>query len=238
MATNPFSNPWVLVIFGIIMVVIIYKFFIKKKDKGLNLKEFKPQPIEKTFENELKGKIDILGVPMKRGRLMIGAMAIGRIEKFAIYKGTMPEYTFDKKSKALSIKKNAPETPYEFILIRCKGDSFVSRLFGLNKKFFMLKEKDVTIDFKAKRMFLPHGIDLMSWGDIWTNNSLAAEYLTDISIKRMLLQIQSHSENMPDKIIVLETDTTRRERLAKTLAEIEKGRYEKLKSGEDTKSTE
>jgi len=213
---NLFSNPYFFAVFGIILVIIIYKFFIKKKDKGLSLEEFRPQPIEKTLEEELKGKIDIIGVEMKRGRLKIGVNDAGRIERYALFKGKMPTYTYDKKTKQITIKKDAEEHEYEFVLIRCKADNFIARLFGINKKFFLLKASDVVFDVKAKRIFFPQGIDLMSWGDIWTNNELAAEYLTDISVKRMLLQTQSHVENMPDKIIVLETDTSRRERLAKT----------------------
>lgn len=231
--TSIFASPYLWVMGIAVVIIIIYKLKTKKDDR-FKFDEFEGKPLKSTLRDELNGKLDILGIRMKRGRLHLGFNGIGRIDKYGIFKGRLPISEYDPKTKEMTIGDPADDVQQTFIIIRLTGANFFSRLFGVGKKFLLLKYEDIKVDHRNRRIFLPHGLDLMSYGDVWINSDLSYEYLNDISLKRMLEQMTTHTENMPDRIVMLETDLAKRERLAKTFAEIESNRYDKRKTVDDT----
>lgn len=229
-SNNTGMDPVIMIIAGVVFVIIlIFRFKKKKKPK-----DFEPQLFSKTVYEEFKKKLDTFGLKMKKGRLYISFHEIARIEKYAHVKGRLPQIIVDLKKRTIDTGKKEDDVDFDFLILRCKSNNFIMRILSMGKQYFLLKDNEINIDTIQRKIFLPQGIDLTSYGNVWLNHNFGIEYINDISLKRMSEQMMTHYENMPDRVIHIEGDTAKRERLARTYTELEKGKYDKTKKGDDT----
>lgn len=225
-------SPLNVMIGGVAVVMIVIISLILRNKQGL-FKTFIPRLFSETVYDEMKKKIKLHGVKVK-GKLYIGFQKIALVERYMNTTGKMAGFLWDEKTREMIEEDKT--TNYKFLILRCKSNNLLFRLFGLKKMYFILRneKENITIDEKESKIFLPSGTDLKSYGNVWHNSEIAMEYVNDISIKRMNEQIMTHVENAPDRIVHLEMQLAKNERLARTLSDIEKGRYEKTKTADET----
>jgi hypothetical protein len=237
------ENWWLLIIIGIIVVALI---IIIRRNKDQGLKEFKPQPLKKTLDDEIKAKTNLLGRDFK-GKVYIGFDKKADIDKYYYIRGFFDLVKMDYKTREVVLGKKDDRVLYDLIVMRALSASFIKRILGLGKFYLVLKMKDqnkegkerivVRFDAVNKAVFLDIGTDLTSYGKIWTNCFEGIEYLQDVSIKRLLEQTQMHLENIPDKNAHIEMLQATKERSKRVDAEIEKGKYQDRKEASDTTIT-
>lgn len=226
------NNPIIAIIIVVaVVVVLFFKFFGKK---NLKPSSFKPRLFTKTIYDDFKNKVNVQGLKFK-GNLNIGFHKIAIIEKYCFVKGRLPVISYEAGSKNIEIADKDQSEEYEFMVIRAKSNNVFYRLFGLKKMFFVLNSKEIELDKMQKRVFLPSGVDLISYGNVWVNHDYAIEYINDISIKRMNEQMMTQLENYPDRIVHLEAELTKKLESARVYTELERAKYDKTKYGEDTK---
>jgi len=230
--------------YAIILAVFLLIYFIwsrrQKNKEGVTFKDFKPQPLRKTLDEELSGKMKMLGRDFN-GKLFVSFYRIGKVSKYFKIKGHFDIVNWDRKDKQFIIDEKSKElNKYDLLVLHMKSNNFFLWLFGLGKYFMVIKYKDdkgnytVKLDPQNKSIILNDNMDLTSYGKIWTNCMEAIEYLNDISIKRLNEQTQMHLENNPDKVIHLEMEMAKKERSLKATAEAEKSKYKERESAGDT----
>lgn len=225
-------SPLNVAIGGIVIVMIVVISIILRNKQGI-FKTFVPRLFGETVYDEMKKKMNLHGNKVK-GKMYIGFHKIALVERYMHTTGKMAGFLWDEKTREMVEEDKT--TNYKFMILRCKSNNLLFRLLGLKKMYFILKNEDdkITFDEKETKIFLPVGTDLKSYGNVWHNSEIAMEYVNDISIKRMDEQIMTHVENAPDRIVHLEMQLAKNERLARTLSDIEKGRYEKTKTADET----
>lgn len=232
------GENWLIIAIIIIFAVIIY-FLISRRNKDqITFKEFKPQPLKKTLNESLKDKTKLFGRKFS-GKLFISFYPICRIDRYFKIKGTFEVLLFDERKKDFSTTKEDGEQ-YDLIILRALSKNFLKALFGFGKYFIIIKLRDkkgnpqIKFDHVNKSIILNEGMDLTSYGEIWSNCHEGIEYLNDISVKRMLEQTQMYLENNPDKVIHLEMEQAKRERIKRVEAEIEKSKWKERETAGDT----
>lgn len=231
------DNPFFM--YGIIAGGLAFAIYlvIKNKNKIPEMKEFIPTKSEKTIENELKEKLKIHGNKIN-GFLFSNIKRIGRIDSYLKAYGEFEIYT-NSDGKNYKIIKDEKK-PFNLIILRMKNTNILLRLFGLKKIFYVLKMKNnegedlIKIDKETNRFFISDKTDLISYGNVWLNSDESMEYLNDISMKRMLINTNTHLENLPDKIVHMEMEQAKKERLNRVLTEQERMKWEERKSAGDT----
>ena len=238
MATSFFDNPIVvgLILLGVIGFVVgsLYK----RKTGTENFKDFVPRKFSESNIKDMKDKIDNQGTKYK-GQLYIGLKKICKIDKYYIGKGKFALSVYDPKTKSFTVQGKEKETQYELMFLRAKSTNILFRLFGIRKVYYLLnyKEKDVkTMKFDEinNKIFLPYSTDLTSYADIWVNSADSIEYINNISMKRTNEDIMMLLENMPDRVVHLEIEQAKRERISKIITDLEKGKWEERKDAGDT----
>ena len=232
------GNPVVLV--GIVIgVIVLIIFAIKKKAAGgTDYREFIPIPFTKTISDSLKEKFELVGQKYK-GKLYLGAFHIADIVKMVEAKGKFSNAVFDHKSKNI-FTEEGKDVEYNLVFLMCGSDNVFFRIFGVKKRFFILKKQDqkgkdiVTFDVDRKRVFLTPGMDLKSYGDVWHNSAHGIEYVNDISTMRLLEVIMMHLENNPDKVAHMEQQQAKLERSARVYSDLERGKWDDRKNVGDT----
>lgn len=245
MADPLFSNSEVLVI-GIISAIMIAGIFLLikffKKDKGY--KDFIPVLFEETVTKDLRNKINLHGKKLKKGKIVMGFDVLAHIDKYYQTKGDMPLAVYDEATKDfrfLMDEKGDPEKiEYDFTIFRLKNKLFLYRWLGIKKMYLIMRNTDdkknvlVRFDDKTNRVFFPKTVEFDSYGNIWHESQVAKEYLNNISFLEMLQQMQTHLQNIPNRTVHLEVEQAKKERLYNTIAEIEKGKYDRMKTGDET----
>lgn len=230
------SNPLIIVA-GVAIFIFIVIAVVKKKNDGPLYKEFIPIPFTKTISDSLTEKFDLYGKKFK-GSLYQGPNKIADIIKMFEGKGKFSEALFDHKSKNI-FTEDGKDKEYDMVFLLCGSDNLLFKIFGVKKRFFILKKKEgdkdiVTFDIDRKRVFLPSNMDLKSYGEVWHNSSHGVEYVNDISTMRMIETIMMHLENNPDKVAHMEQQQAKIERTARVYSELERGKWEDRKSVGDT----
>lgn len=223
-------------------IVAIYMIFFRKSG-GDSFRPFIPQPIKKTFKDEISKKISTHGVDGRGYVLYLGNVKIGKIIKFLEIKTKDFVAEFNEASKYITVDEKS-ETDYDLIIFKVINSPIYLRIFGIGLNYYIFNANENTpektvqqmyhIDHSGRRFIFPYYMDLVSYGDIWINGEAPREYLHSVSIKRMLENTQMYLENYPDKTVHLENETARRERISRTLMDLEKNRYEESRQTGDT----
>lgn len=234
------DNPLIGYIAVIVIIGIIFSIFLKKRKIGF--KEFKPQLFEKTIYDELKKKVDLQGIKIIRGKLLISFHQIARIDRYFAAKGKFALTLFDPKNKEFNVQPKEQDEEFNLLILRGKNPFFLWRLLSIKFHYYILKFTDndkriIKFDDKSNRFILPESIDLVSYGNVWTNSTESIEYINDISMKRMNEETMMHLENLPDKLVHLELEQAKLERTGRILTEQEKSKYEERKKASDTSIT-
>ena len=238
MATSIFDNPIVVALILLGVIGFVVSMLYKRKMSTDNFQDFKPQKFSATTIRDMKEKIENQGTKYK-GQLYVGLKKICRIDKYYIGKGKFALSIYDPKTKSFAVEGKDKDTEYELMFLRAKSNNIIYRLLGFRKVYYLLnfKEKDVkTMKFDEinKRIYLPHSTDLTSYGDVWVNSADSIEYINNISMKRTNEEIMMHLENMPDRVVHLEIEQAKRERISKIITDLEKGKWEDRKDAGDT----
>lgn len=245
MAEPFFNNIQILMIGGGIAMIIAI-LMILKKSKRTAFKEYIPLLFKDTVVKEINDKLKLYGKKIKKGKIIIGFDVIAHIDRYYSTKGKSPIAIFDEDKGNFQFledenkKGEIKSVKYDFTIFRLKNKFFLLRWFGLKKYYMIVRNEDdkkntiVRFDSKTNRFFLPKGIEFDSYGGIWNESPIAKEYLNNISFLDMLQQMQTHLQNIPNRTVHLEVEQAKKERLFKTLAEIEKGKYDKMKTGDET----
>ncbi len=233
MAESILNNPIVAVVVVVIVIAFVISIIFKKKKPGF--KEFKPVQFKDTVYQELMEKVKNQGLKMKKGKLIIGVNKIADIHKWIRVQGHFTSYFYDQKTKNLQVDEKAEPVKYDMMIFICKSKRLLFRILGLKKYFFLLKKESfLKFDELSNSFILEEGTDLVSYGNIWINSQDSIEYLHDISIKKMNIELMCALENYPNKIVHLEMAQAKKERLYKEMVETDKSRYDATKKGEDT----
>lgn len=245
MAEPLFTGTQVIIYGGIAAVlIVIVMLFLKMSKKNNKTEPFVPVLFSETTTKALKNSLKLYGKKIKKGVLVIGFDVLAHIDRYYSTKGKMPIASFDpddKDFKFVEDKDGNPENiEYDFTIFRLKNKSLPLRWLGLKKMYLIMRNKDdddnqlIRFDNKTSRFFLPKGVEFDSYGNIWNESQVAKEYLNNISFLEMLQQTQTHLQNIPNRVVHLEVEQAKKERLYQTLAEIEKNKYDSMKKGEDT----
>lgn len=230
------NNP----IVPVLIIVLIGAYFLSKILKrygvGEKFKEFKPQLSEQTVYDDIVKSCKMNGTKVK-GSLHFGFKKIATIEKYFITKGHFPIMLFNQTNKSLQESTKKP-VEYELMIIQAKNNNLLFRILHIKKQFFILDNKTIQHDPKANRIIVPSNISIIPYGNIWVNSASGVEFTDEISLKRQLIQTNTIIENTPDRVIHLETETARKERIIRNIAELEKGKYDDMKKGKDTEVKE
>lgn len=239
MATSIFDNPIVVALILLGVIGFIISMLYKKKMGTGTFKDFKPQKFSATTINELKEKIDTQGTRYK-GELYVGLKRICKIDKYYVGKGKFALAVFNPKDKSITVQDQEKDIEYELMFLRGRSNNIIYRILGLKKVYYLLKYKGdkladtMRFDEINKKIFLPHSTDLTSYGDVWVNSADSIEYINDISMKRANEEIMMHLENMPDRVVHLEIEQAKRERISKIITDLEKSKWEERKDAGDT----
>lgn len=235
------SQNWIYyaIIIGIFLLIYFLWNRRQKGKEGVTFKDFKPQQLKKTLNEDLDEKMKLFGRKFN-GNVYINIYKIGKASKYLKIRGHFDVVGWDKKDKQFIIDQKAKALNYELVVLHMKSKNFFLWLFGFGKSFMIIKYKNdageylLKLDPTTKTIILHDDMDLTLYGKIWTNCMEGIEYLNDISFKRMLEQTQMHLENIPDKTIHLEMETQKRERILKTTADAEKSKYKERETAGDT----
>lgn len=238
MATSIFDNPIVVALIFLGVIGFVVSMLYKRKMSTDKFKDFEPKKFSAMTIRDMKDKINTQGTKYK-GHLYIGLKKICRIDMYYIGKGKFALSVYDPKTKAFSVQDTKSDTEYQLMFLRAKSTNIIYRLLGFRKVYYLLnyKEKDVqTMKFDeiGKKIFLPHSTDLTSYGDVWVNSADSIEYINNISMKRTNEEIMMHLENMPDRVVHLEIEQAKRERISKIITDLEKSKWEDRKDAGDT----
>lgn len=238
MATSIFDNPIIVALIFLGVIGFVVSMLYKKKMSTDKFKEFEPQKFSATTIRDMKQKIDNQGTKYK-AHLYVGLKKICKIDKYYIGKGKFALSIYDPKTKSFAVQDKEKDTEYELMFLRAKSNNIIFRLLGFRKVYYLLnyKEKDVkTMKFDEinNRIYLPHSTDLTSYGDVWVNSADSIEYINNISMKRTNEEIMMHLENMPDRVVHLEIEQAKRERISKIITDLEKSKWEERKDAGDT----
>lgn len=228
------ENPiFILAVMTAIFVYILY--VIVKKFGSSGIKDFKPVSAQDTVYKELKEKVKNQGLKIKKGKILIGVNKIADIRKWIRVKGAFTNYFFDENTKKFVVDEEAKPIPYDLIIFMAKSKNIVFRILGIKNYFFILKHDSILkFDDISNSFILKENIDLIPYADIWINSQDAIEYIHDISIKKMNIELMSALENYPNKIVHLEMAQAKKERLYREMMETDKARYDAIKKAEDT----
>jgi len=233
MAESILDNPIVSIVIVVAVLAFVFSMIFKKKMP--RFKEFKPVQFKDTVYDDLMEKVKNQGLKLKKGKLIIGVNKIADIHKWIRVQGHFTSYFYDQKSKELKVDDKAEEVKYDMMVFLCKSKNIIFRIFGFKKYFFLLKKESfLKFDELSNSFILEEGTDLVSYGNIWINSQDSIEYLHDISIKKMNIELMCALENYPNKIVHLEMAQAKKERLYREMVETDKSRYEATKKGEDT----
>jgi len=229
---------YAIVFFSALVIFWLYKRRTGKDE--ITFKEFKPQKLKKTFDEGISEKVKLLSRDFN-GKLFVGFYSIAKISRYFYAKGFFELVNWDDSNKAFRVSTKKDENKkYHLLVLEARSNNFILSILGLDKKYFILKYKDekgkykIRFDPSNKNIILPEGADLTSYGNIWTNCMDGIEYLDDVSIKRMSEQIRMHLENWPDKLVHLEMELAKRERILKSSAESDKLRFKERAEAGDT----
>lgn len=243
---EPLLNNIQILMIGGGMAMIIAIFIILKKSKKTGFKDFIPTLFKDTVCKELNKKLNLYGKKIKKGKIVIGFDVIGHIDRYYPTKGTFPIVQFDSDNENFQFvedednKGKVQVVEYDFTIFRLKSKNFIYRLLRMKKYYMIARNNDedkktiIRFDSKTNRFFLPKGIEFDSYGNVWNESPIAKEYLNNISFLDMLQQMQTHLQNIPNRTVHLEIEQAKKERLFKTIADIEKGKYDRMKTGDET----
>lgn len=227
------NNPIVVVLI-IIGIIILFVFGLKRKQKD-SFVEFKPRKSKDTIYDELKKKVRLQGLRINKGKIIIGVNKVADIEKWMRIKGKFTPYMYDENNKEYVIDDSAEETPYDLLVFLAKNKNWLLRVLGLKKFYFLLNYNSfLRFDDLSNSFILEDGTDLILYNDVFCNSSHAMEYLHDISIKRMNIEVMTAIENYPAKVVHLEMQQAKKERLNREIMETERAKYDSIKKAEDT----
>lgn len=234
------DSPYFLPV--VIVVVIIAILYFGKFKLGKKGSEYKPEEFGVVINKDLNESINLQGKGFglfSPGKLFLGMHEIGVIDKYYFGKGKFASFYFDDEKKDYFVEKQSKDEPYDLLFVRLKGPSLIHKLFGIKKFFVVAKVKDgdkdlITFDVEKRRIELPRDTHFKSYGNVWHNCSESAEYVNDIAIKRLSEVTMTHVQSFPDKVILLDTDQIKKERLGRIYSEIESKKWEKRKNAEDT----
>ncbi len=234
-----FDNPiYAFIAIPIAITIILLILFRGKLKHGISFKDFKSRGLAETFMEELKSKVDLTGIVVKKATLFMGFRQIGRIERYKIVKGKFSKAYFDDKTKSVAVDPEG-DTEYDLMIMRSKNNFFIYRWLGMKKHYFIFKyheneKKIVEFDPLTNRFFININMDLVTYGNVWTNSEESIEYLNNISQKRMNEETMMHLENLPDKIVHLELEQAKKERTGRLFTDLERSKYEERKTADDT----
>jgi len=226
---------WIIII--LIITIIIVWYIMKGRKKG----EFKPQPLHITFQNELNEKIKTFGIDFKWGsRLIRDFNKVAILDRYFIGKIKMPLYTFHPKTKDFIVEKEDKDIEGQHMIVRVKNSFFLWRWLGMKKIFYCLdmkfNEKLFRFDGQGNLLILGQ-IDITFYGRVWCLTESDIEYMSNVSIKRMVEQTNMWLENNPDRIIHLDSGQAKIDRTNRNIAELERSKYEERKNIGDTTVT-
>lgn len=229
----------------VIAGLMLYKYM--KGTKTDKIEKFIEQPLQETFYEALKDKVNQFGVDMNKFKLVRDYQIVGYPRKYMLIDIKMPKFSLDPKTKAVKVKTekeieaNKDLSPVEtrLMILQSGNKNILLRFLHLKNRFFVIETKG---DFKGilkieaeKRMLTIQGlIDLDSFGDVWIMSESGHEYMSNISIKRALEQNLMHSENMADRVVHYDIQQAKLERRDRITTELEKTKYEERKSQGDS----
>ena len=231
-----------MIILGVFIFVIWY--FLK----GRKPKEYKVPQLAELNIKDFKYKLGRQGIKIggfwSSAKLHIGFHEVAKIDKYLIIRGIMQNLKFDEKTFGIVKDEAANKVLYDFIIIRAKNPSAIWRLLGLKKEFYLLTlSKDdkgadnIQIDYQKKRIFIHDKVDIRSFGGLWVNSTLSLAYIEELSISRLLQSAEAIWEDFPNRLIHLEMQASKRERLSRVEANIERNKYEQRKDVGDSSIT-
>ena len=228
------DNP-IVVILIVIGVIAFGISIILKKKKLPKFEEFKPTQFRDTVYDDLMEKVKNQGLRIKKGKLIIGVNKIADIHKWIRVHGHFTSYFYDEKTKQHKIDESAKPVKYDMLVFLCHSKRLLFRIFRVKEYFFLLKKKSfLKFDELSNSFILEEGTDLISYGNIWVNSQDSIEYLHDISIKRLNIALMTALENYPNKIVHLEMQQAKKERLYREMMETDKSKYDAMKKDEGT----
>lgn len=223
---------------GVVLFIgfILYQKFGKKKTQ---IQDFKEQPLKKTYHDALKQKIDIFGVKFNKFKLLRDFQIVGYPEKYMIVDIELPKYRINPKSKEIEVIEKEKPVKSRLMIIRSLNKNWLLRQLKLKKFFFLFELTDnfnnlLHIEAEKKQITIQGKIDLDTFGNIWIMSETGIEYLSNISIKRLLEQNISHTENMPDRVVHYDIQQAKLERRDRLITELEKSKYEERKNVGDS----
>lgn len=242
MAETLFINsPFFLPI--IIAVIIVASIWFMRGRFGKREKEYEPEKFTDTINKDLKKSMDLHGEGfslLSPGKLYLGMKDVGIIDKYYFGSGKFASYYYDDEKKDFVVDKKDKDETYDLVFIRIKGPSFFHKIFGIGKKYIIIKRYDeknkelMQFDVEKRRIILPRDTHLQSYGNVWHNCFDSLEYVNDIAMKRLNETTMTHLQCIPDKIVLFNEEQIKKERLGRIYSEIESKKWEKRKNAEDT----
>lgn len=233
MAESYLDNP---IVVGLILVgmlaIIVYAIFGKRIEK---IKDLKIQKTEETIEKDFKEKIKKMGHKIKHGKLILGVNNIAKLDRWLRIQGKFDEYFLADKTQGYQINEDAERVPYDLLIFLAKNKFFLFRWLGIKKYFFLIQANSLLrFDEVTNSFILKENTDLVLYADVWVNSQSSIEYIHDISIKRMNIELMTALENYPNKVVHLEMAQAKKERTYREMMETDKARYDAIKKAEDT----
>ncbi len=225
-------------------LVFAFFYFFKSGKFGKKEESYKPsEDFQTTVNKDLKENMNLHGQGFgffSPAKLFIGMQKIGLIDKFYYGKGKFASYYFDDDKKDYIVEEESKDESHELCFIRLKSSSIIHQILGLGKKYVIIKAKDdkdvEMLHFEPQKriMQLPRDTHLRLWGNVWHNCKEGAEFINDISIRRLAEVTMTHVQCFPDKVVLFNEDQLKKERLGRIYSEIESKKWEKRKDAEDT----
>lgn len=234
MAETILDNPIVTILIVVGVIAFGISIILKKK-KLPEFTEFKPTQFRDTVYDDLMKKVRNQGLKIKKGKLIIGVNKIADIRKWIRVQGHFTSYFYDEKTKQQKVDEEAKPVKYDMLVFLCHSKNFIFRVFRIREYFFLLKKESfLKFDEISNSFILEEGTDLISYGNVWVNSQDSIEYLHDISIKKMNIELMCALENYPNKIVHLEMQQAKKERLYREMMETDRAKYDAIKRAEDT----
>lgn len=227
-----YENPlFIIMAIIIVAIVVIFKYY---RGKG-KFTEFKPKKLRDTLYEELKGKVKTQGMKLKKGKVLLSVNKIADIHKWINVRGEFTPYYFEEDEKKIIVDDEADKEKYDLLIFECKSKNILLRIINV-KKWYLIIDRDSISRFDeiSNTFVLKEGTDLMPFGNVWVNSKDGTEYLHNISIKKMNVEILSALENYPAKVVHLEMEQAKKERSYWKMMETDKSRYDAIKKAEDT----
>lgn len=233
-----FESPWggvavgfICIIFIIFLILLMYKKFRKPVDKGT----FKEVSLIDTLSDDLKTNFKFRGIKVN-SLLTEGPSPIGYVKSWYRAKGEFEPQVYDENEHKLIINEKAEKQKYDMHFFKVtRHNSKALAKIGLGGKYFLIVDTKHLEPSTNKRLshvwMLKSNIQFTMWGGVFFTCEDAREFLSDVSWKKALEDIQIHLQNFPNKVIYEEVEHNKKiDKMAQKQIIQQRG-WEKSKKG-------